>query len=59
MPFVSHNLFCKSILLAAAVIVRLDDITMVGSYADGTVSGCRVVRRGWINVDAAVAHGPR
>lgn len=29
------------------------------SCADGTVSGCRVVRRGWINVDAAVAHGPR
>lgn len=28
-------------------------------YADGTVSGCRIVRRGWINVDAAVAHGPR
>lgn len=28
-------------------------------YADGTVSGCRIVRRGWINVDAAVAHGSR
>lgn len=28
-------------------------------YADDTVSGCRIVRRGWINVDAAVAHGDR
>lgn len=27
----SHNLFCKSILLADAVIVRLNDITMVGA----------------------------
>lgn len=59
MPFVSHNLFCESILLAVAVIARLNDITLIGGYADGTVSGCRVVRRRWINVDAAVAHGRR
>lgn len=31
MPFVSHNLFSKSILLAVAVIARLNDITLIGA----------------------------